>query len=115
MGPGKARPFVNKRVLMFASKKTVSVLIFSPFSAPLLHHNGPLCVSLFCCRNFMNDSLRTNVFVRFSPKTVAVSCLFLAARQLQVSGGQGGSWHASLHSLMLEGEFEDVCMHVYST
>ena len=32
----------------------------------------------------MNDTLRTNVFVRFSPETIACSCIYLAARQLKV-------------------------------
>lgn len=34
----------------------------------------------------MNDSLRTNVFVRFQPETIACACIYLAARALQVSG-----------------------------
>lgn len=37
------------------------------------------------CRNHMNDSLRTNVFVRFTPETIACACIFLSARQLRVS------------------------------
>ena len=32
----------------------------------------------------MNDGLRTNVFVRFSPETIACACIYLAARQLKV-------------------------------
>ena len=32
----------------------------------------------------MNDSLRTNVFVRFTPETIACACIFLSARQLRV-------------------------------
>lgn len=32
----------------------------------------------------MNDCLRTNVFVRFSPETIACACIFLSARQLKV-------------------------------
>lgn len=36
-------------------------------------------------RNYMNDSLRTNVFVRFQPETIACACIYLAARALQVS------------------------------
>lgn len=32
----------------------------------------------------MNDSLRTNVFVRFQVETIACACIFLAARALQV-------------------------------
>lgn len=33
----------------------------------------------------MNDTLRTNVFVRFQPETIACACIYLAARALQVS------------------------------
>ena len=32
----------------------------------------------------MNDSLRTNLFVRFPPETIACACIFLAARELKV-------------------------------
>jgi hypothetical protein len=32
----------------------------------------------------MNDSFRTNVFVRFPPETIACACIYLAARKLQV-------------------------------
>lgn len=46
---------------------------------------------LFLCslcphRNYMNDSLRTNVFVRFQAETIACACIYLAARALQVRG-----------------------------
>lgn len=41
-------------------------------------------VHLLCCRNYMNDSLRTNVFVRFEAETIACACIYLAARVLQV-------------------------------
>jgi len=34
--------------------------------------------------NYMNDVLRTDVFVRHSPEAVACSCIFLAARRLAV-------------------------------
>lgn len=44
-----------------------------------------LCFCLFFFnRNYMNDSLRTNVFVRFQPETIACACISLAARALQV-------------------------------
>ena len=33
----------------------------------------------------MNDSLRTNVFVQFSPEKIACACIYLAARKFQVS------------------------------
>jgi len=35
-------------------------------------------------RNYMNDSFRTNAFVRFRPETIACACIYLAARNLQV-------------------------------
>ena len=35
-------------------------------------------------RNFMNDSFRTNVFVRYPPETIGCACIFLSARQLGV-------------------------------
>ena len=35
-------------------------------------------------RNAMNDALRTNVFVRFSPETVAAACIYLSARVKRV-------------------------------
>lgn len=42
------------------------------------------CMLLVSCRNYMNDSLRTNVFVRFQAETIACACIYLAARALQV-------------------------------
>ena len=45
------------------------------------------CFCSFCLyRNYMNDTLRTNVFVRFQAETIACACIFLAARALQVRG-----------------------------
>ncbi|XP_058874805.1 cyclin-L2-like isoform X2 [Acipenser ruthenus] len=34
--------------------------------------------------NYMNDSLRTDVFVRFDPESIACACVYLAARALQI-------------------------------
>ncbi|XP_019911428.3 cyclin-L1 isoform X2 [Esox lucius] len=34
--------------------------------------------------NYMNDSLRTDVFLRFSAETVACACIYLSARTLQI-------------------------------
>lgn len=41
--------------------------------------------TLFGLRNYMNDSLRTDVFVRFPPESIACACIYLAARTLEVS------------------------------
>ncbi|KAI7791169.1 cyclin-L2-like isoform X2 [Triplophysa rosa] len=35
--------------------------------------------------NYMNDSLRTDVFLRFRAETVACACIFLSARVLQIA------------------------------
>lgn len=34
--------------------------------------------------NYMNDSLRTDVFLRFTAETVACACIYLSARSLQI-------------------------------
>uniref|UniRef100_A0A8C6Z918 Cyclin L2 n=1 Tax=Nothoprocta perdicaria TaxID=30464 RepID=A0A8C6Z918_NOTPE len=39
--------------------------------------------------NYMNDSLRTDVFVRFQPESIACACIYLAARTLEVITGLG--------------------------
>ncbi len=43
----------------------------------------------------MNDSLRTDVFVRYSPETIACACIYLTARQLEVRPSE----HAAFESL----------------
>ncbi|XP_057303977.1 cyclin-L2-like [Hydractinia symbiolongicarpus] len=35
--------------------------------------------------NYMNDGLRTDVFVRFSPDIIACACIFLAARTIKIN------------------------------
>lgn len=34
--------------------------------------------------NFMNDSLRTDVFMRYNPETIACACIYLSARKLSI-------------------------------
>jgi len=34
--------------------------------------------------NFMNDALRTNVFVRFTPESIACACIYLSARLMKI-------------------------------
>lgn len=43
--------------------------------------------------NYMNDSLRSDVFVRFTPETIACACIFLAARTLKVPLPQRPAWY----------------------
>lgn len=75
----------------------------------------------FCLhRNYMNDSLRTNVFVRFQAETIACACIFLAARALQVRGILSFLFWAGIHTLAHQNIFssnnsslESNCLHVF--
>ena len=42
--------------------------------------------------NYMNDSLRTTVFLRYSPETIAAACIFLAARVLSIPLPKSPGW-----------------------
>src|SRR5437016_2562720 len=42
--------------------------------------------------NFMNDSLRTDVFVRYQPETIACACIFLSARKLRIPLPKNPQW-----------------------
>lgn len=44
--------------------------------------------------NFMNDSLRTDVFVRYNPETIACACIYLTARKLNLPLPNNPSWFA---------------------
>lgn len=46
----------------------------------------------------MNDSLRTDVFVRFQPESIACACIYLAARTLEVSAAPQGFWSGPFSS-----------------
>jgi hypothetical protein len=53
--------------------------------------------------NLMNDSLRTNVFVRFTPETIACACIYLGARQMKIPLPQSPPWW-----LLFDAYFEDM-------
>lgn len=42
----------------------------------------------------MNDSFRTNAFVRFRPETIACACIYLAARNLQIPLPNNPPWYS---------------------
>ncbi|XP_053650931.2 cyclin-L1 isoform X1 [Cherax quadricarinatus] len=46
--------------------------------------------------NYMNDALRTDVFVRYSPETIACACIWLAARLLKVALPEQPPWYLVL-------------------
>ncbi|UJR15003.1 hypothetical protein I4U23_001980 [Adineta vaga] len=43
--------------------------------------------------NYMNDSLRTDIFLRFPPETIACACIDLAARTLQIPLPKNPQWY----------------------
>ncbi|KFM62812.1 Cyclin-L1, partial [Stegodyphus mimosarum] len=43
--------------------------------------------------NYMNDSLRTEVFVRYDPETIACGCIYLSARLLQIPLPNKPAWY----------------------
>jgi len=57
--------------------------------------------------NFMNDSLRTDVFVRYPPETIAVACIYLSARKLKEPLPKSPSWFNVLG--VEEDDIKDCC------
>jgi len=57
--------------------------------------------------NFMNDSLRTDVFVRYPPETIAVACIYLSARKLKEPLPKNPSWFEVLG--VEEDDIKDCC------
>lgn len=55
----------------------------------------------------MNDSLRTDVFVRYPPETIAVACIYLSARKLKEPLPKNPSWFQVLG--VEEDDIKDCC------
>jgi len=58
--------------------------------------------------NYMNDALRTNVFVRFEAETIACACIYLAARALQIPLPKEPEWYLLFGAT--EEDISDVCI-----
>ncbi|XP_070982789.1 cyclin-L1-like isoform X1 [Oncorhynchus clarkii lewisi] len=58
--------------------------------------------------NYMNDSLRTNVFVKFQAETIACACIYLAARALQMPLPSRPHWYLLFGAT--EEEIKDICI-----
>ncbi|RWS03310.1 cyclin-L1-like isoform X1, partial [Dinothrombium tinctorium] len=57
--------------------------------------------------NYMNDSLRTDVFVRYTPETIACSCIYLSARVLRIPLPRQPAWFEIFG--VSETEIQEVC------
>ncbi|XP_069097160.1 cyclin-L2 isoform X2 [Pleurodeles waltl] len=60
--------------------------------------------------NYMNDSLRTDVFVRFPPETIACACIYLAARTLEIPLPNRPHWFLLFGAS--EDDIQDICLHI---
>ncbi|XP_037533340.1 cyclin-L1a [Nematolebias whitei] len=58
--------------------------------------------------NYMNDSLSTNVFVRFQAETIACACIYLAARALQLPLPTRPHWYLLFGAS--EEEIKEICI-----
>ncbi|KAK2148453.1 hypothetical protein LSH36_497g02057 [Paralvinella palmiformis] len=67
-------------------------------------------VHLSPVRNYMNDSFRSNVFVRFHPETIACACIYLAGRKLKVPLPNNPPWYALFN--VEEADIQDVCVSI---
>lgn len=60
--------------------------------------------------NFMNDSFRTDVFVRYQPETIACACIYLTARKLNIPLPNNPSWFLIFR--VSEDDMLDVCYRI---
>ncbi|XP_075214429.1 cyclin-L1 isoform X2 [Lycorma delicatula] len=60
--------------------------------------------------NYMNDALRSDVFVRYDPETVACACIYLSARRLRITLPKNPAWFTIFK--IPESHIEDVCRRI---
>ncbi|XP_021573889.1 cyclin-L2 [Carlito syrichta] len=58
----------------------------------------------------MNDSLRTDVFVRFQPESIACACIYLAARTLEIPLPNRPHWFLLFG--VTEEEIQEICLKI---
>lgn len=60
--------------------------------------------------NFMNDSFRTDVFVRYQPETIACACIALSARKLNINMSTMPPWYVMFK--VHEEDLLDACYRI---
>uniref|UniRef100_A0A182TSA6 Cyclin-like domain-containing protein n=1 Tax=Anopheles melas TaxID=34690 RepID=A0A182TSA6_9DIPT len=60
--------------------------------------------------NFMNDSFRTDVFVRYQPETIACACIYLTARKHNIPLPNNPPWFVIFR--VSEDDMLDVCYRI---
>ncbi|KAG6452950.1 hypothetical protein O3G_MSEX007874 [Manduca sexta] len=60
--------------------------------------------------NYMNDALRTDVFMRFPPETIACACIYLTARKIGLPLPNNPHWF--LLFKVTEEDIREVCMRI---
>nr|XP_054301194.1 cyclin-L2 isoform X5 [Pongo pygmaeus]XP_054301197.1 cyclin-L2 isoform X5 [Pongo pygmaeus] len=70
----------------------------------------PALCSASSFENYMNDSLRTDVFVRFQPESIACACIYLAARTLEIPLPNRPHWFLLFGAT--EEEIQEICLKI---
>ncbi|XP_028166857.1 cyclin-L1 [Ostrinia nubilalis] len=60
--------------------------------------------------NYMNDALRTDVFMRFPPETIACACIYLTARKIGLPLPNNPHWFLLFR--VTEEEIREVCIRI---
>ncbi|GLV38229.1 uncharacterized protein CBL_12875 [Carabus blaptoides fortunei] len=60
--------------------------------------------------NYMNDSLRTDAFVRYQPEVIACACIYLTARKLKLPLPRAPAWYLVFG--VSELQIKDVCLKI---
>ncbi|CAK9302225.1 unnamed protein product [Gordionus sp. m RMFG-2023] len=61
--------------------------------------------------NYLNDSYKTNVYVRFQPPSIACACIFLSARHLQFPLPNNPPWY-KIFNVTLE-EIQEISLQLF--
>jgi cyclin L len=61
--------------------------------------------------NFMNDSFRSDVFVRYQPETIACACIALAGRKLNINMSTSPPWFVIFN--VKEEDLIDACFRIH--